>query len=52
MSYEIAIAATGLDRSTLHNYAYVSRSIPYSLRTERLSWEHHRLMAKLPGDQQ
>ena len=50
-SYELAVAATGLDRSTLQNYAYVSRSIPHSLRTERLSWEHHRLLAKLPeGD--
>ena len=51
-SYDLAIEATGLDRSTLQNYAYVSRSIPYSLRTERLSWEHHRLLAKLPDDQQ
>ena len=49
-SYQLAIAATGLDLSTLQNYAYVSRSIPYSLRTERLSWEHHRLVAKLPDD--
>lgn len=47
-SYQLAIAATGLDLSTLQNYAYVSRNIPYSLRTERLSWEHHRLVAKLP----
>ena len=52
LSYEIAIAATGLDRSTLQNYAYVSRSIPYSRRTEKLSWEHHRLLAKLPGNDQ
>jgi len=51
-SYELAVAATGLDLSTLQNYAYVSRSIPYSLRTERLSWEHHRLLAKLPREQQ
>jgi hypothetical protein len=49
-SYELAIAATGLDHSTLQNYAYVSRSIPFSLRSERLSWEHHRLLAKLPED--
>jgi hypothetical protein len=49
-SYQLAVAATGLDLSTLQNYAYVSRSIPYSLRTERLSWEHHRLVAKLPDD--
>ena len=47
-SYQLALAATGLDLSTLQNYAYVSRGIPYSLRSERLSWEHHRLLAKLP----
>jgi hypothetical protein len=52
-SYQLALDATGLDLSTLQNYAYVSRNVPYSLRTERLSWEHHRLMAKLPdGDKQ
>ena len=51
-SYQLAIAATGLDLSTLQNYAYVARSIPYSLRTERLSWEHHRLVAKLPAPEQ
>jgi hypothetical protein len=52
-SYQLALKATGLDLSTLQNYAYVSRNVPYSLRSERLSWEHHRLMAKLPdGDKQ
>lgn len=51
-SYELAVAATGLDLSTLQNYAYVSRSIPYSRRTEHLSWEHHRLLAKLPDADQ
>ena len=38
-SYQLAIASTGLDLSTLQNYAYVSRKVPYSLRSERLSWE-------------
>jgi len=52
-SYQLALKATGLDLSTLQNYAYVSRNVPYSLRNERISWEHHRLMAKLPeGEQQ
>lgn len=49
-SYQLALTATGLDLSTLQNYAYVSRNVPFSLRTERLSWEHHRLVAKLPED--
>jgi hypothetical protein len=47
-SYQLAPKATGLDLSTLQNYAYVSRSVPYSVRSEQLSWEHHRLLAKLP----
>ena len=52
-SYQKALDRTLLDLSTLQNYAYVSRSIPYSMRSERLSWEHHRLLAKLPdGDKQ
>jgi hypothetical protein len=52
-AYDMAIISTGLDLSTLQNYAYVSRNMPFSLRNERLSWEHHRLMAKLPeGEQQ
>ena len=51
-SYQLAINATGLDLSTLQNYAYVSRNMPFSLRSERLSWEHHRLVAKLPETEQ
>jgi hypothetical protein len=46
--YAIAAEATGMDTATLQNYAYVSRSVPYPLRSELLSWEHHRLLAKLP----
>ena len=49
--YQIAVAATGMDATTLQNYAYVSRSVPYSLRSEKLSWEHHRIMARLPEDE-
>ncbi len=49
--YDAALAATGLDRTTLHAYAYVARSVPSSLRNEHLSWEHHKAVAKLdaPG---
>ena len=50
-SYQLAMNATGLDLSTLQNYAYVSRSVPFSLRSELLSWEHHRILAKLPEDE-
>ena len=51
-SYTLAVAATGLDLSTLQNYAYVSRNVPYSLRDERLSWEHHKIVAKLDDAEQ
>jgi hypothetical protein len=50
-AYQSALAATGRDLSTLQNYSYVSRNIPYQMRSERLSWEHHRLLAKLPDDE-
>ena len=45
--YDAALAATGLDRSTLATYAYVSRNVPRSLRNEQLSWEHHKAVARL-----
>lgn len=50
--YEIALLKTGLDRGTLQNYAYVSRSVPRSLRNELLSWEHHKAVARLDSDAQ
>ena len=51
--YEAAIRLTGLDRATLHTYAHVSRKVPSLLRNKDLSWEHHKIVAKLPpADQQ
>ena len=50
--YEEAHAATGIDRVILKNYAYVSRRVPLSLRNDFLSWEHHRVVAKLKPDDQ
>lgn len=50
--YERAIAATGLDRTTLQAYAYVARHVPASLRHEALSWEHHKAVAKLKPQEQ
>ena len=44
--------SSGIDIGTLQNFAYVSRNVPYPLRTEQLSWEHHRLIAKLPEPEQ
>jgi hypothetical protein len=47
-AYDAAIQSTGLSRSTLQNYAHVSRKVGPSLRNEHLSWEHHKVVAKLP----
>jgi len=47
-----AVRITGIDRSTLLNYAYVSRKIPTRSRTATLSWEHHKVVAKLPPVEQ
>lgn len=45
--YTEAVTLTGMDRKTLHNYAYVARHVPRSLRNEHVSWEHHKRVAKL-----
>jgi hypothetical protein len=39
-------------RATLWDYAWVSRSVDPSVRNEDLSYHHHRLVAKLPQDEQ
>ena len=50
--YHLALANTGLDLTTLQNYAYVSRKVPLATRSEQLSWEHHKILAKLPEAEQ
>jgi hypothetical protein len=50
--YEKAIRATGIDYAILRNYAYVSRKVTLSLRNDKVSWNHHRLVAKLPPEKQ
>ena len=50
--YAAAVEATGLDHTTLATYAYVARRVPHSLRHEKLSWEHHKVVAKLEHDGQ
>ncbi len=51
-AYDAAIQTTGLDRSTLHNYAYVARRVARSRRNDALAWEHHKVVAKLPAAEQ
>jgi hypothetical protein len=50
--YDAALAATGLDRTTLHTYAHVSRNLNFLLRNKELSWEHHKAVAKLDAPEQ
>jgi hypothetical protein len=37
----------GLDYGTIANRKSVARKVPVSLRNEKLSWEHHRVVSKL-----
>lgn len=48
--YRIAAERTGMDISTLQRCAYVSRHVPRALRHERLSWDHHWVLARLPEE--
>ncbi|MEA3212356.1 MAG: hypothetical protein QOE70_5413 [Chthoniobacter sp.] len=48
--YAQASQLTGLDITTLQNYAYVARRVPRQIRHEKLSWEHHKKVAKLRED--
>lgn len=51
-AYDAAIQSTGLDRTTLHNYAYVARRVARNRRSEAMAWEHHKVVAKLPVAEQ
>ena len=50
--YQRIITATGLDAATIQCYIYVARNVPHRLRCEKLSWEHHKAVAKLPPHDQ
>lgn len=51
--YAQAMEMTGLDYATLADYAYVANNVEPSVRTEGLSWSHHKAVAKLePGLQE
>lgn len=49
-SYDTAVAATGLDRSTLMTYASVCRAIPADQRIASLNFDHHKSFAALPAE--
>lgn len=49
--FDMAVAATGLDRQTISKYGEVCRKIPMEERRINLSFGHHRLLAPLPSPQ-
>lgn len=49
--YSQAIAETDIDYRRLADYAWVSRQYNFSVRTEKLSWSHHRVAAPVPESQ-
>lgn len=50
--YAQAMDATGYDYSTVSDWAWVSKAVEPSVRTEGLSWSHHKQIAALnPPDQ-
>lgn len=50
--YTEAARVTGYDVASLRNMAWVAAQFDPSLRSDKLSWSHHVLLAPLPEDQQ
>jgi hypothetical protein len=50
--YDHAEKVTGMKRSTLKLYAFVSRNVSPLVRTNGLSFAHHQLVASLPTEEQ
>jgi hypothetical protein len=47
-----AARATGYDRSTLRSMAWIASRVDKSVRNEKLTWDHHVLVASLEPDEQ
>jgi hypothetical protein len=50
--YSEAARATGYDRATLRNMAWVTERVDKSVRNEKLSWDHHVLVSSLTPEEQ
>ncbi len=50
--YEHWIAVTGLEYQTLRNAGWIARKIELSRRRDTLTFEHHKLVARLEPDEQ
>jgi len=51
-TYTEAMAITGMEYSELTKFASVSRKVPFRLRSQNLSFEHHRKIAPLKTDEE
>jgi hypothetical protein len=51
-TYEQISDTTGYEVKTLYDYAYVAKSVDFSVRTENLTFGHHKLVAGLEPDEQ
>ncbi len=50
--YTEAAKITGYDPATLRNLAWVASQVDLSLRSDKLTWSHHALVAPLEPDEQ
>ena len=50
--HEQIAAELGYEVKTLYDYRYVARNVPFSVRTENLSFGHHKLVAHLDETEQ
>lgn len=50
--HEAIAAELGLQVKTLYDYRYVARHVDFSVRTDKLSFGHHKLVAQLEPSQQ
>lgn len=50
--YAQAIEETGIEYGTLRNCAYVASNVELSLRSDKVSWSHHKCLASLPQEEQ
>lgn len=51
-TYQAVAGFLGLEVGTLYTYAWLARQVDFSIRIEKLSVAHHRLVATLPPEHQ
>jgi len=49
-TYAQAMDETGIDYQRLADYVWVAKAVPFSVRKEKLSWSHHKEVARFSAD--